>query len=37
MNLVRGWNMESTIYYAKCYWEKKMRFLKQMKNLYMNI
>lgn len=23
MNLVRGWNMESTIYYAKCYWENK--------------
>lgn len=23
MNLVRGWNIESTIYYAKCYWENK--------------
>lgn len=23
MNMVRGWNMESTIYYAKCYWENK--------------
>ena len=23
MNLVRGWNMESTIYYVRCYWKNK--------------
>lgn len=36
MNLVRGWNMESTIYSVTGK-IKKMRFLKLMKNLYMNI
>lgn len=28
MNLVRGWNMESTIYYAKCYWKNKKDEIK---------